>query len=223
MEKEVIAFKGVSQGIYLEINGSNMEVIKDKLNKKIKKSPGFYQGTKFLYIEAEDLSPKEVLDIHLILKYKYDFKIAFDDLDFSSVNIEEADTEEVVEEKIEEKPIEELVSGEEMTKFVYRTLRSGQEVEYNGNIVVIGDVNPGAFLKANGNIIVMGSLRGVAHAGLNGNMKSIVAAYQLMPNQLRIGDIIVRAPDDDTSSFNLPEVAKIKNGAVIIEPYLPNK
>lgn len=219
MEKEVIAFKGVSQGIYLEINGSNMEVIKDKLNKKIKKSPGFYQGTKFLYIEAEDLSPKEVLDIHLILKYKYDFKIAFDDIDFSPGNIQEAE----IEEKLEENPVEDLVSQEEMTKFVYKTLRSGQEVEYNGNIVVIGDVNPGAFLKANGNIIVIGSLRGVAHAGLNGNMNSIVAAYQLMPTQLRIGDIIVRAPDDDTSSFNVPEVAKIKNGAVIIEPYLPNK
>ena len=211
LQRETIAFKGVSQGVYLEISGSNMEVIKDKLDKKIQSSPGFFQGANFLYIEAKDLNPREILEVKLILKYKYDFKISLDDIDFSPINMQKPPKEE------------KEVLEEELTKFVYKTLRSGQEVEYDGNIVVIGDVNPGALLKANGNIIVLGCLKGVAHAGLNGNMNSIVAAYQLMPNQLRIGNLIVRAPDDDNISLKVPEVAKIYNGEVIIEPYLPNK
>jgi len=114
-------------------------------------------------------------------------------------------------------------SKEGMTKFLYGTLRSGQIVEYNGNIVVVGDVNPGAFLKATGNIIILGTLKGVAHAGFNGDNEAIVAAYNLIPNQLRIADIIVRAPDGDISEYKLPEVARVYDGEIIIEPYLPNK
>lgn len=209
MQREAITFKGVSQGIYLEINCSDIGEIKKELDKKIKSSPGFFQGTKFLYIKSEDLSPKEILELELILKYKYDFQISLEDMDFSSIDLVK-----------EEKSID---SDEELTRFVYKTLRSGQEVEYNGNIIVIGDVNPGAMLKASGNIIVLGSLRGVAYAGLNGNKDAIVAAYHLMPTQLRIGDLIVRAPDGDSSSAKVPEVAKIYNDEVIIEPYLPNK
>lgn len=207
MERETIAFKGISKGIYLEINCSDFKKIKYELDKKIKSSPGFFQGTKFLYIQGDDLSSKEILELELILKYKYDFQIALTDIDFSSIYTQE----------------EKENCDEELTKFIYKTLRSGQEVKYNGNIIVIGDVNPGAVLKASGNIIVMGSLRGMAQAGKDGNMNSIVAAYHLMPTQLRIGDIIARAPDGDSSSSKVPEVAKIYNGEVIIEPYLPNK
>ena len=151
--KENIAFKGVSLGVYLEISGSNMEAIKEKLDKKVQKSPGFFQGTKFLDIEAEDLSPKQILEIKLILKYKYDFKISLEEIDFSPLDLYPAPEED-----------DDDHGEEELTLFVYRTVRSGQEIDYNGNIVVIGDVNPGALLKANGNIIVLGCLKGVAHA-----------------------------------------------------------
>ena len=111
---------------------------------------------------------------------------------------------------------------EGITKFVYGTLRSGQEVSFNGNIVVIGDVNPGALLRAKGNIVVLGSLRGVAQAGIGGNKYAVVAAYSLLPTQLRIAEMIVRPPDDDMQ-YKLPEIAKIVDGRVVIEPYLPNK
>ncbi|MCF6465374.1 hypothetical protein C3E90_05645 [Clostridium sp. Cult2] len=110
-----------------------------------------------------------------------------------------------------------------MTKFINTTIRSGQVVEYDGNIVIIGDVNPGALIKARGNIIILGTLRGVAHAGIDGNYKAIVAAYDLQPTQLRIANIIGRRPDGDIVTSELPEVAKIYDGEVLIEPYLPRK
>ena len=58
---------------------------------------------------------------------------------------------------------------------------------------------------------------------MEGNLKAVVASYNLQPTQLRIGDKIARPPDDDIETWKLPEVAKIRDGEVIIEPYLPNK
>ncbi|MDR7870274.1 MAG: septum site-determining protein MinC [Tissierellaceae bacterium] len=208
MKNDIIAFKGVKEGVYLEILGSDIDLIKEELNIKITKSPSFFQGVKFLGVKGEDLTPEKIHEISLILKYKYDFDIQSED--------NSAKAENVSNESLD-------VSKEGMTKFLHGTLRSGQIIEYNGNIVVVGDVNPGAFLKATGNIIVLGTLKGVAYAGLEGDNEAIVAAYNLLPTQLRIGDIIVRAPDEDVSQYKLPEVAKIYNGEIIIEPYLPNK
>ena len=216
MKKDRITFKGVKEGIYLEIQGSNVEDIKNELNTKIMKSSGFFQGTKFLGVIAQDLTSEEIFEISMILKYKYDFDL----------QLEENYLKELLKSYNDTNLIEDVasdVSKEGMTKFLHGTLRSGQIIEYNGNIVVVGDVNPGAMLKAMGNIIVLGSLKGVAYAGLDGNMGAIVAAYHLLPTQLRIGDIIVRAPDGDVSQYKLPEVAKVYNGEIVIEPYLPNK
>src|SRR5699024_3918967 len=109
---------------------------------------------------------------------------------------------------------------EGMAKFFNTTIRSGQVVEYHGNIVIIGDVNPGALIKARGNIIILGRLRGVAHAGIDGNEDAYVAAYDLQPTQLRIGDIIARRPDEGFIASNMPEVARVFKGEVLIEPYL---
>jgi len=63
----------------------------------------------------------------------------------------------------------------------------------------------------------------VVIAGMGGNLNSIVASYNLHPTQLRIGDKIARPPDQGNEEYRLPEIARIKDGEVIIEPYLPNK
>ena len=216
MKNGTRAFKGVNDGVYLEIYGSDMDKIKEELKTKLAKSSGFFQGVNFLGVSGEDLSPEEMLEIHLILKYRYDFDIDLgDDLLDRLYMIYKSKRE------LESSVVKNSKEG--MTKFLYGTLRSGQIVEYNGNIVVVGDVNPGAFLKATGNIIILGTLKGVAHAGFNGDNEAIVAAYNLIPNQLRIADIIVRAPYGDISEYKLPEVARVYDGEIIIEPYLPNK
>ncbi len=105
------------------------------------------------------------------------------------------------------------------TVLIRRTVRSGQSIHYPGNIVVMGDVNPGAELVAGGNIVVMGHLRGMAHAGATGNEQAVVAAFRLTPTQLRIANHITRAPDGEGHKPDQPEVARIHGGAVIIERY----
>jgi len=105
---------------------------------------------------------------------------------------------------------------DENTILVQRTLRSGQKIFFDGNVVVLGDVNPGAEIVASGNVIVMGVLRGVVHAGASGDEKAMVMAFRLRPTQLRISNHITRPPDEDAET-DQPEVAKIRNGMVTIE------
>lgn len=78
---------------------------------------------------------------------------------------------------------------------IARIIRSGQVVEVPGDLLLIGDVNPGGTVKAGGNIFVMGSLKGTAHAGCYGNGQAVIAASSMKPSQLRISDCINRAPD----------------------------
>lgn len=214
MKKEVVTIKGVSEGIYIDIIGNDLEEIKESLRTKLVNSSAFFKGGKFLGVRGDEMSDETKIEILLILKYKYELDIELPK-DVGELKLED---EFVYEEKNKFKEI----VDEGITKFVYGTLRSGQEVSFNGNIVVIGDVNPGALLRAKGNIVVLGSLRGVAQAGIGGNNYAIVAAYSLLPTQLRISEIIVRPPDDDMQ-YKLPEVAKVVDGRVIIEPYLPNR
>jgi septum site-determining protein MinC len=76
-----------------------------------------------------------------------------------------------------------------------KVIRSGQVLEVTGDLLLIGDVNPGGTIKATGNIFVMGFLRGIAHAGFNGNTEAVIAASVMAPAQLRIADVISRSPD----------------------------
>lgn len=217
MKKELVAFKGVKEGIFVNVSGTDILAIKEELEKKMKNSLEFYKGTKLLGVKADLLSSEEITELKLILKYRYDFLVSNEELPDHVFNT----SANINNEEINRDVFEGIDCG--MTKFVNGTLRSGQIVEYNGNIVIIGDVNPGALIQANGNIVVLGTLRGVAHAGMNGNIEAIVASYNLQPTQLRIGDKIARPPDEGIEAYRLPEVAKIKDGEVIIEPYLPNK
>jgi septum site-determining protein MinC len=96
------------------------------------------------------------------------------------------------------------------------TLRGGQSLHHVGNIVVIGDVNPGAELVASGDIVVFGALRGVAHAGAQGDAKARVYAIELLPTQLRIATFIAADAGDRKQTPIQPEVACIQNDRIVI-------
>jgi septum site-determining protein MinC len=103
--------------------------------------------------------------------------------------------------------------------WVNRTLRSGVRIEYAGNVVVVGDVNPGAEVIAGGSVIVWGRLRGVVHAGAQGDREATVCALDLSPTQLRIAGEIAVAPTRRDSPR--PEVVHLKNGRLQAEPWTP--
>jgi len=109
----------------------------------------------------------------------------------------------------------------EATLLIRRTVRSGQRIEYDGNVVVMGDVNAGAVVTCTGDIIVLGALRGLAHAGAEGNEDAVVVAFRLEPTQLRIAQYISRSPDEYLPGPKGPEEARVKNGMIVIEEYVP--
>ncbi|WP_026906331.1 septum site-determining protein MinC [Paucisalibacillus globulus] len=80
-------------------------------------------------------------------------------------------------------------------KIENRIVRSGQVLEVKGDLLLIGDVNPGGKVISTGNIYIMGSLHGIAHAGVKGDKNAIITASYMNPSQLRIADYISRAPD----------------------------
>ncbi|HHY08960.1 MAG TPA: septum site-determining protein MinC [Firmicutes bacterium] len=126
---------------------------------------------------------------------------------------------QVVEPAGEEAEPEADPKPEENTLLVRRTIRSGQGVYYDGNVVVMGDVNAGAEIVCSGDILVLGSLRGVAHAGAEGKIDATVYAFRLEPTQLRIAHYISRAPDGEVPKPSGPEIARVVGDWIQVSNY----
>ena len=101
-------------------------------------------------------------------------------------------------------------------------VRSGDKISSNGNLIIVGDVNPGAYISAKKNIYIWGKLCGVAFAGKNGRNNSTIASLFLNPLQLRINKTIAIGPKEKPNN-NYPEIACIENGKIIIRPLIINK
>ena len=103
------------------------------------------------------------------------------------------------------------------THFHRGTLRSGEYLDSPGDLLILGDVNPGAIVSAEGDVFIWGKLLGIAHAGSKGNSQAKIAALQLQPVQLRIADKVARGPQDKPL-FGLAEQARIHCEKIIISP-----
>jgi septum site-determining protein MinC len=208
MVDDKIQIKGNKDGLYAVISMNKFKDFDDMLEtlmEKLSRGRKFYKGctlkitTELKYISERELSKlKDVLFDEFMIK------------------------DCILEDK--EEKTSKVFSGiyEGRTKFLRKTIRSGQSINYSGNVVIIGDVNPGAEVLAGGNIVVLGTLKGHAHAGFGGNDKAIIAAFSLQPEILQIADIMTRSPDDGVKP-QFPEVAKVKDESIIVEPYLFNK
>lgn len=112
------------------------------------------------------------------------------------------------------------------TLYIKKTIRSGQSITSDGNLVIVGDVNPGAEIIAKGDITVWGILGGIAHAGSEGNTQARIRALKMNAIQLRIADIFARRPDGVNTPFVqktnefVPEVAKTYKKNIIINKLL---
>lgn len=105
------------------------------------------------------------------------------------------------------------------TLFLRRTVRSGQAIHHASNVVVLGDVNPGAEIVAGGDIIVWGVLRGMVHAGYPDNEQALVCSLHLAPVQLRIAHLLSRPPEG-LEVQPRPEVASIRQGQIVVETWV---
>lgn len=105
------------------------------------------------------------------------------------------------------------------TLSVQRTLRSGASIRFDGDVVLFGDVNPGAQIVAAGNIVVLGAMKGVAHAGATGAEDAFILGFEMRPTQIRIGRRIAIPPARGEQRASEPEIAHVVDGEIVIEPY----
>lgn len=104
------------------------------------------------------------------------------------------------------------------TKFHKGSLRSGQKIEFEGSMVILGDVNGGAEVVASENVVILGTLRGVAHAGANGNTNAIIAANKIEAPQIRIANKILEIERRGINERINKSIAYInENGKIVLE------
>ena len=154
------------------------------LRKKITEIKKMYKTEKTpIKVTGKVLKNKEIDEIQKIIRNEIDVEIDFD----MPKSLGLASIKRTFE--------QETIFSE--TKFHHGSLRSGQKIETEGSIVILGDVNSGAEVVASENIVVLGNLRGLAHAGAKGNKQAIIAAGQLDTVQIRIANIIKEINRDE--------------------------
>lgn len=208
MRDDRIFIKGNKLGINAIINMDkfgNFDEMLDSLVEKLSRGKKFYKGA--------------TLTVTTDLKYINERQISkLKDVLFDEILIKDC----IFEERLEKQSS--VFSGvyEGRTKFVRKTVRSGQCLNYAGNLIIIGDVNNGGEVRAHGNVIVLGDLKGKVFAGDNGNENAIIVAYSLEPELISISGKITISPDDFEKT-GYPEVARLNENNIIVEPYLPDK
>lgn len=174
-----------------------------ELSRKISDLKKLYKDEKTpIRIVGKVLKNKEIDEIKELIKEKIDVEIDFDmpkSLGLSSIT----------------RTFKQEIAISE-TKFHRGSLRSGQRLETEGSIVIIGDVNSGAEVIASDNIIVVGTLRGLAHAGAKGNKNAIIAAGKLDAVQIRISNI-VKEIDRDEEPLHKQAYIFVDNDKIVID------
>lgn len=219
-----VDIKGYRSGIAMiispELSLSDLEPV---LAKRLEKIGRFLAGTSVIVdLGDRNVTDDDLRNLQKLLRRKFD-------LDIGGLRTSSSKTRgaaEVLRLEVEEPPaaVEELdlpaVQLDRVdTMMIKSTLRSGQQRRFlEGNILVLGDVNPGAELIAAGDIVVMGALRGVAHAGFLGDESAAIIALSLEPTQLRIANFIAQPPSGRKSN-HVPEIARIEGGNIVVHDY----
>lgn len=195
LKKDVIVLKIAEDSEQSEIMHS--------LRKKLLELKKLYQDEKTpIRVVGKVLKNKEMDEIQKMIQEKIQVTVDFDmpkSLGLSSIK----------------RTFEQEIAVSETT-FHRGSLRSGQKLETEGSIVILGDVNSGAEVIASDNIVVLGNLRGLAHAGAKGNMQAIISAGLLDSVQIRIANI-VKEIDRDEEPLHKQAYVSVIEGKIVIE------
>ena len=187
--------------IKLNEKAEQKEIV-SSLKKKLPELKKFYKEEKNpIKVTGKILKNKEIDEIQNLIKEKIDVEIDFDmpkSLGLSSIK----------------KTFDREIATSE-TKFHKGSLRSGQKLEAEGSLVVLGDVNSGAEVIASDNIVVLGALRGLAHAGAKGNKQAIVSAGLFDAVQIRIANIVKEIVRDEEPMHKQAYISIIDDKIVI--------
>lgn len=183
--KSVIKILSNRNNIVIKIDESATEkTILKELKEKLPKLSQFYEEEKTPILVTGKMIKSDTIDkIQKLIHEFINVKVEFDSPRTMGLNCIKKDFKKEIE------------SSE--TKFFKSSLRSGQKIEFEGSIVILGDVNYGAEVVAEDNIVVLGVLRGMAHAGAKGNVDAIIAAHRIDSPQIRIASKIKERSNEE--------------------------
>ncbi|GGH85844.1 septum site-determining protein MinC [Pullulanibacillus pueri] len=195
-KQPLVTIKGKKDGLILSLDDRcSFEQLIAELKTKLSVQGTYYHDDPLISVKVEAgnryLTEEDRKEIHKIIREEKQLFVA----EISS----NVFTAEQVEEKVKQQQLTTL------TQYI----RSGQEVRVDGDILLIGDVNPGGKIIATGNIYVMGALRGIAHAGYSGQDDKVITASLMKPSQLMIADVISRDPDPNGEGTHVMEFAYV--------------
>lgn len=206
----MITLKGSPKGIMISVEEEDIEKASLKLCEKLSESAEFFnEETLEVFLTSSILTSAEVYSLRPLVT---------EGLSKTSVIF------------IEEPPrllpkqhsaLDDLALDEGVTKFVRTTVKEGEVLEYEHNIIIIGDVEKGATVRAGGNIFVLGSLFGTACAGNTGKVDSVIVAMRLMAEKVEIAGISQEVKVKALKKFlpGVPEIAYIMGSEIKIEQY----
>lgn len=213
MKQQTVVIKSNKYGItlFLDREIAFCDLLKD-IAAKFRASSDFFQNAQMaLAFDGRRLSREEQLEVIRVIQENSSLEIL-------CVLEQDALKESFMKQALEERQHERNSNN---GRFYKGTLRSGQVLESETSIIILGDVNPGATIVSKGNVVVLGTLKGTVHAGAAGNEDSFVAALNMIPMQIRIADAIARSADGpihikgDTKS---PMIAYVEDGNIYMEP-----
>ncbi|WP_312470972.1 septum site-determining protein MinC [Neobacillus sp.] len=180
--RQNVTIKGTKEGLVLHLDDScSYEELKKELDQKLSANSRTQEDHHLITVKVEIgnryLTEGQREELKSLIRQKKNLVV--DDIESNVITLEEA----------------ERLKAETEVMTVSRIIRSGQVLEVPGDLLLIGDVNPGGKVIAGGNIFIMGVLKGIAHAGCFGNELAVIAASGMKPSQLRISDCHNRAPD----------------------------
>ena len=181
-KRQNVTIKGTKDGIVLHLDDScSFTELKRELDEKLSSNLSTQEERHLIAVKVEIgnryLTDAQSEELKSLIRQKKNLVV--DDIESNVITKEEAKRQ---------RDLNDVVT-------VSRIIRSGQVLEVPGDLLLIGDVNPGGTVIAGGNIFIMGALKGVAHAGYLGDDLAIIAASSMKPTQLRISDCLNRAPD----------------------------
>ncbi len=210
MDNSVI-IKGLNHGIIVVLDSDiDYELLKENVSKKFKSSSKFLGNAQVaLSFEGRKLTDEQQIELLNIISENSDLKIV-------CLIADDPEKDKIFQQKLEHQFTE---NAKTSGQFYKGNLRSGQSLECDSSIVIIGDVNPGASVVSKGNIIVLGTLRGTVCAGSAGNENAFILALDMSPMQIRIADTIARSPDNqDKSTEKEAKIAFLEENSIYIEP-----
>ena len=207
-----VVIKGFKAGIILVLNpDTSYETLKKDIADKFRASAAFFgEAAKAVSFKGRDLTDEQKMEIVDIIQANCHLSIL-------CIMEDDPETEAAFQKSIERKIMEKDYSS--TGQFYKGNLRSGQVLDVETSIIIIGDIKPGAKVISKGNVIILGSLKGNVYAGAAGNANAFVVALDMRPVQIRIADTIARAPDNpEKTTGSQTKIAFLDNGNIYIEP-----